>query len=65
MVIGRWKSHKSINSCLVYSMKCDKWSQIADINENKDHVACTVYEGKIVVSGGWGYDSLNSVEAFD
>ena len=40
-------------------MKRDRWSQIADINENRDDAACTVYEGKIVVSGGWNNGSLN------
>ena len=43
-------------------MKCDKWSQIADMNEERLDPACTVYEGKIVVSGG---TYLKSVEAYD
>ena len=46
-------------------MKCNRWSQLTDMNESKYVAACTVYEGKIVVSGGWNNEELNSVEAYD
>ena len=54
-----------LKSCFVYNIKCDKWSQIADINENRDDAACTVYEGRIVVTGGNNNERLKSVEAYD
>ena len=32
---------------------------------NRQYAACTVFEGKIVVSGGLGYSKLKSVEVYD
>ena len=46
-------------------MKCDKWSQKADINEQRVCAACTVCCGKLVVSGGYNDNTLKSVEAYD
>ena len=46
-------------------MKCGRWNQIADMNKCRNCAACTVYEGKIIVSGGWNNDGLNSVETYD
>ena len=57
-------------------MKRDRWSQIADMNENREDAACTAFEGKIVVSGGCrrlksGFGNwrnivlLKSVEVYD
>ena len=53
---------KYLRSCLVYNMKCDQWSLIADMNKERSGAACTVYEGKIVVSGAC---ISKSVEGFD
>ena len=50
------------NNCFVYNIKDNKWSPIADSNDRRYDAACTVFEGKIVVSGGLGE---KSVEAFD
>ena len=52
---------ETLSSCLVYNIKNAKWSQIPDMNTKREHVACTVFEGKIVVSSGY----LKSVEAYD
>ena len=47
-------------------MRNDKWSNIADMNERRCDAACTVYEGKIVVSGGRNNKVLlKSVERYD
>ena len=69
-IIGGWiiSSDVSLNTCFNYSMKSEKWSQIADLNVERCLAACTVFEGKIVVSGGvndvdWHY--LKSVEAYN
>ena len=38
----------------------------SDMNQNRENAACAVYEGKIVVSGGYKYDEIfKSVEAYD
>ena len=43
-------------------MKYETWTKIADMNEHRKCAACTVYEGKIVVTGGI---RLKLVEAYD
>ena len=54
-----------LKSCFIYSLNCDRWSQITDMIEKRAGAACTVYEGKIVVSGGLHREGLKSVEAYD
>ena len=42
------------------------WNKIADLNVARDCAACTVFEGKIVVTGGKSsWYQLRSVEAYD
>ena len=43
-------------------MKNDKWFQLADTKEKRFYAACTVFEGKIVVTGG---RYTKTVEAYD
>ena len=68
---GSYYECEVLKSCFVYNMKSDSWSPIADINEEKRNAACTLYEGKIVVSGGWLTNELfrnirsKSVESYD
>ena len=51
---------------LVYSIKGNLWSQIANMNDEiRLSAACTVYEGKVVVTGGYNSKGLKSVEAYD
>ena len=38
-----------LNSCFMYNMKNDRWSNIADMNERKFEADCTVYGGILVV----------------
>ena len=53
VVGGRYSNnYQTLKSCYVYSLNCDKWSQITDMNVNRHSAVCTFYEGKIVVSGG-------------
>ena len=40
-------------SCLKYDTKSSQWSYIAEMNIARGYAACTVFEGKIVVSGGY------------
>ena len=60
-------SDKTLKCCFSYNMKEGKCNKIAHLNEAKDCAACTVFEGKIVVSGGeCGRNGhLKSVEAYD
>lgn len=62
---GRNNNGRILKSCFVYNMKCDIWNQIADMHEQRELADCTVYEGRIVVSGGWNNGSLKSREAHD
>ena len=67
--------YKSCNSCMTYDIKNNKWTYISSMNKGRGFAACTVFEGKIVVSGGWhkanipGVDisrsRLSSVEAYN
>ena len=47
--------------CFTYNLKIDKWTKLAGTTKKRCFVACTVFEGKIVVNGG----SKRSVEAYD
>ena len=49
-------------SFFLYNLKNDQWTQKAKMNQTRNYAACTVFEGKIVVTGGV---SLKSVEAYD
>ena len=49
-------------SCLKYNFRHNKWSYIRNMKVERFHAACTVFEGKIVMSGG---RDLKSVEAYD
>ena len=52
-----------------YNFELNKVSKLTDMNKSKYYAACTVFEGKIVVTGGKKYLPLNhayiSVEAYD
>ena len=55
-----------------YSTKINRTKKTASIKENKSLAACTNYEGKVVVSGGFvvlddnnDFNPTNSVEVYD
>ena len=60
-------NNKIISSCYTYDINSDVWSKIADLNVARGFAACTVFEGKIVATGGYSYvhRELKSVEAYD
>ena len=65
-IVGGNGNGQTLKSCIVYDMKCNKWSQTADMNGRRNVADCVVYEGKIVVSGGVNNNNgLKSVEAYD
>ena len=63
---------KDLRSCTVYDPKKNVWGKIAHMKESRSYPACTVFDGKIVVSGGSRWDKelffedkLNTVEYYD
>ena len=60
-------SNKSLCSCYTYEINTNTWNKIANLNVARDCAACTVFEGKIVFTGGENFvkGELNSVEAYD
>ena len=55
------------NSCLQFDTKDNNWKEVTGMNEARDFADCTVFEGRIVVSGGVdnNYNELNTVELYD
>ena len=56
-----------LDSCHCYNINCNTWYQIANLNEERYSASCTVFEGKIVVTGGFNYDHsiVKSAETYD
>ena len=53
------------NSCCKYETKDNKCYQIANLQTERSNTACTVFEGKVVVTGGLNVEELRSVESYD
>ena len=51
----------------MFNTKNKTWTQIAKMNRRKCDASCVVFEGRIVVSGGYNnyVGDLNTVEAYD
>ena len=62
-VIGGGGLHHNTETCLKYTTRDSKWNSIANMCSTRSCAGCTVFEGRIVVSGGW--NGLKSVEAYD
>ena len=52
-------------SCFKFSIKSFKWKEISRMKNSRRLSACSVFEGRVVVSGGYSNDSINTVEAYD
>ena len=53
-------------SGVVYDTISKKWIEVAKMNDNRINAACTVFEGRVVVSGGENsHEYLRTVEAYD
>ena len=63
--LGRVLTNRT-NSCARFNIKTGKWTEIARLEEARSNASCAVFEGRVVVSGGFndGRD-LSSVEAYD
>ena len=53
IIIGRYL--RNFFSCKFYDKINNKWCDISDMKVYRMNAACTVFEGKIVVYGGFGY----------
>ena len=67
-VFGGFSKTICLKSSYTYDTKKSKWMLLASMNKFRQFAACTVFKGKIVLTGG--YDgvnevSLRSVEAYD
>ena len=63
--VGGWRK-KSLSSCCTYDINKNTWNEIANLNMARDRAACTVFEGKIVITGGENnWPQLKSVEAHE
>ena len=55
-----------ISLCYTYDVNSNTWNEISGLNKARDCAACTVFEGKIVVTGGeYNWTQLTSVETYD
>ena len=65
-ILGSGDDCPPSNVCIKLDTKDMKWKEVARMNEFRRRAACTIFEGKIFVSGGWsGTQSLNTLEAYD
>ena len=55
------------NSCVVFNTKNHTWNIVARMKQRRSKSSCTVFEGRIVVTGGFNRNigRLNTVEAYD
>ena len=59
---------KALNYCLEFETKDCSWKEVAGTIDPRDHPACAVFQGKLVVSGGMDTDTrdyVKSVEVYD
>ena len=68
-IIGGWikSCNTDLTSCYTYDIENEIWNKIAELNLARDSAASTVFEGKILVTGGQDIntETLNSVEGYD
>ena len=55
------------NSCLVFNTTNKTWREVAGMYGGRDNASCAVFEGRIVITGGYNAidGTLNTVEAYD
>ena len=68
-IVGGVVGYSSTNTCVEFCTKTLKWHNISNMNGERTKAACTVFEGRVVVSGGFrnlnSNDISNTVEAYD
>ena len=64
--IGGFLNGKKTANCRYFDTNDNTWGNVTSMKEVRSSAACTVYEGRIVVAGGWDVNyELNTVESFD
>ena len=64
--IGGFKNGYDLATCFEFNTKSLNWNRISGMGNERKHSACSVFEGRIVVSGGNNnFVRLNTVEAYD
>lgn len=65
-VIGGFR-YGYMNCCLEFNTKNKSWRKTASIKVAREDASCTVFEGRIVVSGGYTNNNvhLKTVEAYN
>ena len=58
-------SRHSLRSCLKYYTETSDWNFVTKMNSYRQLSSCTVFEGKILVTGGYDDSTLKSVESYD
>ena len=53
------------DTCLEFKTIDKSWKTISKMNQLRSDASCVVFEGRIVVSGGWSNVNFNTVEAYD
>ena len=69
ILIGRSNCGKDVKYCMAYDCKSNKWTDIASMNEIREDMSSTVFQGKVVVTGVYidrrfSSGFLKSVEAY-
>ena len=64
--MARRRQYYPENTVRVFDTKDYSFKQVAKMKFNKSYAACSAYQGKVVVSGGYSYGRyLSVVEAYD
>ena len=65
-IMGNFIRGNGTATCFEFNTKSLKWKIVSKMNDVRESSACSVFEGKIVVSGGYyNGNGLNTVEAYD
>ena len=57
--------YRVLTTCIRYTCQIGRWTYIASLEKEKYYAACTIFEGKIVLCGGFNNEILISVESYD
>jgi len=62
---GRASQHTLLSSCEVINVATGESTELASLNQERCALSAVVFDGKIIVTGGFGADgALNSVECY-
>ena len=66
-VVGGFKDKCSMSTCVQFRTSSVSWKELSRMNEERCYAACSVFKGRIVVSGGFSFNAFESktVEVYD